>query len=70
MEVPDRIKHFAKSEDFPVVTHLGDWEGFIVFLADTEEECSIGLPQYILSKDKNIRWASPVETGKIMSHFI
>ena len=70
MEVPEKIKRLAKSEDFPVVTHLGDWDGFDVFLADTEEECCIGLPQYILSKDSDVRWASPAETSKIMSRFI
>ena len=69
MVVPENIKRFARSEDFPVVTHLGDWDGFTVFLADTEDECFIGLPQYILSKGSDIRWASPMETPKIMSHF-
>jgi len=69
MAVPANIKRLAESEDFPVVKHLGVWEEFDVYLADTEEECAIGLPQYILSASSSPRWATPDETEKIMEIF-
>lgn len=72
MAIPDYITRLAKSEDFPVVKPLGGWEGFDVYLADTEDECAIGLPQYILFSPSALsapRWATPDETEEIMKSF-
>lgn len=67
MDALKKVQKLAKSEDFDRVNHLGQWEGWELYVADTSEECTIGLPQYILSSDKEVRWASDSETFAIMA---
>lgn len=67
MDIPDHIIRLAKSEGFERVEPLGSWNGFDLFVADMDEECAIGLPQYILSSGDTARWASVDETDLIMS---
>lgn len=66
MEIPVHIKRFAADEGFPDVRFIGDWKGFSVFAASSEDEPFVGLPQYVLSDYKKVRWASPAETEAIM----
>ena len=70
MTIPEHISRLAKSEDFDRVEHLGRWNGFELYVADTDEECAIGLPQYILASGNNARWASVEETSAIMAELL
>ena len=67
MDILRKIKDLALSDGFDRVERLGEWEGYDLFLADTDEPCAIGLPQYILSAGKEARWASVDETMRIMA---
>ena len=66
MDVERKIKDLASSEGFDRVIEIGSWRGFDVFVADTEAECEVGLPQYILVSGNNVRWATVEETEELM----
>ena len=66
MDLMRKIKQLAESEGFDRVVSLGQWNGWDLHVADMDEECSVGLPQYILSSEKDVRWASYEETEEIM----
>lgn len=68
MEVSENIKRFAKDEGFPVVEHLGQWDGRELYSASDPDFPFVGLPQYILvgPDPQDIRWASVDETEAIM----
>lgn len=67
MDMIDKIKDLAASEGFDKTVDLGSWSDLRLFLADTSEDCFVGLPQYILASDREVRWASPSETDAIMA---
>lgn len=67
MDILKKVQSLAESEEFDLVNHLGQWNGWEIYVADTNEECAIGLPQYILASDKEVRWASDSETLSIMA---
>lgn len=67
MDILRKIKDLALSEGFDRVERLGEWEGYDLFLADFDEPCDIGLPQYILASGREVRWASNDETSRIMT---
>ena len=65
----DKIKDFAKKQGFDAVDEIGVWEGFKVYEAyfnEGNEPDAIGLPQYILEKDNDLRFCEPEETFDIM----
>lgn len=68
MDMPENIKRFAKDEGFPVVKHLGWWNGLELYAASDPDFPYVGLPQYILvgPEPRDIRWASVDETEAIM----
>ena len=67
MDMFDKIKELAASEGFDKTVDLGTWGDWRLFLAETSEDCFVGLPQYILASDREVRWASPSETDAIMA---
>ena len=67
MDVERKIKDLASSEGFDRVVGIGSWRGFDVFVADTDAECAVGLPQYILVSGNNVRWATVEETEELMA---
>lgn len=70
MTIPEHINRLAKSEGFDRVEHVGSWNGFELYVADTDEACEIGLPQYILADGKAARWADVDETTDIMATLV
>ncbi len=67
MDIQKKVKALAKSEDYDIVNYLGQWNGWEVYGVDTTDECSVGLPQYILSAGDDVHWASVEQIPKIMS---
>lgn len=66
MDISRKIKELAESEGFDRSISLGRWKDWDLYVADTNEECAVGLPQYILSSDREARWATYEETLEIM----
>ena len=62
-----KIKDLVESEGFDRAVSLGRWKDWDLYLADTDEECSVGLPQYILASDQDARWASYEESEEIFA---
>ena len=65
----DSVRDFAKKKGFDAVGEVGSWKGFKVYEAyfDEGNEASvIGLPQYVLEKDSDLRFCEPEETFDIM----
>lgn len=67
MDIKRKIRDLAEADGFDRVNSLGRWNGWDLSVADTDEECAIGLPQYILSSEREARWATESETLEIMA---
>ena len=67
MDIEKKINKLAQDEGFDFAKKVGSWSGRDVYVADTEEECCVGLPQYILVSGEDVRWASVKETEEIMA---
>ena len=67
MNIKSKADKLAKSEGFDFARPLGQWKDMDLYVADTNEECEVGLPQYILSDGENVFWASDEEVLKIMA---
>lgn len=67
MDINKKVNKFAKSEGFDYAEGIGQYNGFDVFVAGYNDGCDIGLPQYILALNDDIRWASTEETKIIMA---
>lgn len=67
MDIMRKIKDLAESEGFDRAVSLGRWKDWDLYVADTDEPCDVGLPQYILASDREVRWATYEESEEIMS---
>ena len=67
MDIKRKIRDLAEADGFDRVNSLGQWNGWDLSVADTDEECAVGLPQYILSSEREARWATESETLEIMA---
>lgn len=67
MSIQSKADNLAKSEGFDHAKHVGQWKDMDLYVADTDEECCVGLPQYILSDGKNVFWASDEQVLEIMA---
>ena len=67
MDINKKVNKFAKSEGFDYADSIGRYNGSDVFVAGYNDGCDIGLPQYILVLNEDIRWANNEETKKIMA---
>lgn len=66
----DKIaKRFAKREGYNGADHLGQWEGFEVFCATSNEPVFIGLPPYILVSEDSARWPTASEQETLFELF-
>ena len=66
MDIMRKVKGLAESEGFDRVVSLGRYKNWDLYVAGLQEECVIGLPQYILASDQDVRWATIEETEDIM----
>lgn len=68
--VPPAVVQFAEKAGYKWgVEFVRDWNGYQVFFPELEPspvEIDTGLPQYILLKDKKLRWADSKEQGDLM----
>ena len=45
MDIKRKIRSLAEADGFDRVNSLGRWNGWDLSVADTDEECAVGLPQ-------------------------
>ncbi len=67
MDINKEIKKLAISAGFDLVESRGSWNGYELFNAGTKEDCDVGLPQFILASNKEVRWATVNEAKQIMA---
>lgn len=67
MDIKRKIKELVESEGFDRAVRLGQWKDWDLYVADSDEPCDVGLPQYILVSDQEVRWATYEESEEIMS---
>lgn len=67
-----KARKLAKSSIYDDAKYLGEWKGYAVYeptFSDDEPRC-IGFPQFILAKDKELRWTADWEESRaIMDKF-
>ncbi len=66
MEIPKIVKQLADADGFPDVKYLGKWGDFDVYSAYNKDFPYIGLPQFILSSESSIEWATLEQTQQLM----
>lgn len=64
-----KIKKLLKEIGLESTEELGSWNGYDVKVATSSTIMHLGLPQFILTKDEDSRWASPEETIQLMNIF-
>lgn len=54
---------------FDFAREIGPWGEYKVYEAKAKVPICVGLPQYILEKGKDVRWATPEEIIQLMNIF-
>ncbi len=67
---PSDVMNFAKQHGYEKTPEfITDWNGYQVYVPDYSDESgtTFGLPQFILKKDADIKWASEDEQEELMN---
>lgn len=64
-----KVRKLLKEIGLEKAEELGSWNEHIVLVGTSDEIRCLGLPQFILKKDEDARWATPEETIELMNIF-
>lgn len=64
-----KVEKLLKEIGLKRAEKLGSWDEYIVLVGTSDDKRCIGLPQFILLKGDDARWATPEETIELMNIF-